>query len=39
MTSNEIAYLALVVFVFSLFGAVLAWASWMDSRSRRGGGQ
>jgi hypothetical protein len=39
MTTNEFAFLVLVVCVFSLFGGVLGWASWMESRRRQGGGQ
>jgi len=33
MSTNEIAFLVLVVGCFTLFGGVLGWASWMESRS------
>lgn len=33
MNTNEIAFLILALSAFSLFGGVLAWASWMESRS------
>ena len=33
MTTNEIAFLALVVCAFALLGGVLGWASWMESRT------
>lgn len=29
------AFLVLVIFAFSLFGGVLAWASWDESRRNR----
>lgn len=33
MSTNEIGFLVLALSAFSLFGGVLAWASWMESRS------
>jgi len=35
MSNNEIAFLILALGAFSLFGGVLAWASWMESRAKR----
>ena len=35
MTANETGYLILVVFALVLFGGVLGWASWEETRSRR----
>lgn len=32
MTTMELGYLALIVGAFTLFGGVLAWSSWMESR-------
>ena len=34
MSTNEIAFLVLALSAFSLFGGVLGWASWMESRAR-----
>ena len=39
MATNDIAFLVLVLSAFSLFGGVLAWASWMESRANRAGGK
>lgn len=33
--TNETAILALVISAFVLFGSVLAWASWEESRAAR----
>lgn len=35
MSSHEIAFLCMVVAAITLFGGVLAWASWMESRDKR----
>jgi hypothetical protein len=35
MSTSEIAFLCLVVGALTLFGGVLAWASWDESRARR----
>lgn len=35
MATNEIAFLVLALSAFSLFGGVLGWASWMESRANR----
>jgi hypothetical protein len=35
MTATDIQILALVVSAFSLFGGVLGWASWNESRRAR----
>lgn len=35
MSVNEIAFLALCVGSLTLLGAALAWANWMENRSRR----
>jgi hypothetical protein len=35
MASQDIAFLALAAGAFSLFGGVLAWASWMEWRANR----
>ena len=32
MTTNEIAFLALVIGAFTLFGGVLGWATWQEAR-------
>ena len=39
MTAIELGYLALIVGALTVFGGVLAWASWTESRdtSRAGG--
>ena len=34
MTATEIAFLVMAVSAFSLFGSVLGWASWKESRVR-----
>ena len=33
MTAHEFAFLVLALGSFSLFGGVLGWASWMESRA------
>jgi hypothetical protein len=35
MTVENVAFLALVIGALSLFGGVLAWASWMEERETR----
>lgn len=35
MSSGEIAFLSMVVGAITLFGGVLAWASWMEARDSR----
>jgi hypothetical protein len=35
MPVESIAFLALVIGALSLFGGVLAWASWMEWREKR----
>ena len=35
MTTGEIGMLALIVGALTLFGGVLGWASWQESRQRR----
>ena len=35
MSTNEIAFLVLAVSALMLFGGVLGWASWMESRAER----
>lgn len=35
MALNDIAILALAVGTFTLFGGVLGWASWEESRNNR----
>jgi len=35
MSVEDFAFLALVVGALSLFGGVLAWASWMEGREKR----
>ncbi len=35
MSVEDIAFLALVVGALSLFGGVLAWASWMEGHDKR----
>ena len=35
MPTNEIAFLVLAVSALMLFGGVLGWASWMESRAER----
>jgi hypothetical protein len=35
MTTAEIAFLAIVVGAWALFGGVLAWASWMEGRETK----
>ena len=35
MISNETAFLVLAIGAFSLFGGVLAWASWMEYREKK----
>ena len=35
MTANDIAFLTLVVGALTLFGGVLGWASWDESRNNR----
>jgi len=35
MPITDIAFLALVVGALTLFGGVLGWASWQDTRARR----
>lgn len=35
MSTNEIAFLVLAFSAFSLFGGVLGWASWMESRTNQ----
>ncbi len=35
MSTNEIAFLALILCSLSLFGGVLGWASWMESRASK----
>ena len=35
MTTNSIAFLALVIGAFALFGGVLGWATWQESRIAR----
>jgi hypothetical protein len=35
MSINEIAFLVLAVSALMLFGGVLGWASWMESRANR----
>lgn len=35
MSGNEIAFLALTLGAFTLFGGSLAWASWMESRAKK----
>ena len=32
MTAMEMGFLALIVGALTVFGGVLAWASWMESR-------
>lgn len=32
MTSSELAFLILAVSAFTLFGGVLAWATWIEGR-------
>jgi hypothetical protein len=36
VTTNELVFLVLAVSAFSVFGGVLAWASWMEARARKG---
>lgn len=36
MSTQEISFLVLVVGALFVFGGVLAWASWMESRDTRG---
>jgi hypothetical protein len=35
MSTNEIAFLALVLGALSLFGGVLGWATWMEYRASK----
>ena len=35
MSGGEFAFLVLAMGAFTLFGGVLAWASWMESRAKR----
>lgn len=35
MSASDIAFLALVVGAFVLFGGTLGWASWQQSRTAR----
>jgi hypothetical protein len=35
MSTNELVFLILAVGAISVFGGVLAWASWMESRGRK----
>lgn len=34
MSSNEMTFLVMIVSAFSLFGGVLAWASWTERREQ-----
>lgn len=34
MSTTELSFLIAAVSAFSLFGIVLAWASWMESREQ-----
>jgi hypothetical protein len=35
MSANEMLFLIAALGAFSLFGGVLAWASWMESHERK----
>ena len=35
MASNELAFLVLVVVAFTIFGGVLGFASWQETRASR----
>lgn len=35
MTTGEIGMLTLIIGALTLFGSVLAWASWQETRQRR----
>ncbi len=35
MSNGEIAFLCMAVGAITLFGGVLAWASWMEARDNR----
>lgn len=35
MIANEVSFVILALGAFSLFGGVLAWASWMESREKK----
>ncbi len=35
MSTNEMAFLIAAVSAFTLFGGVLAWASWTESREQK----
>lgn len=35
MSANEMAFLVLAVTAFTLFGGILAWASWMEIREQK----
>jgi hypothetical protein len=35
MTGSEVGMLVLITGAFVLFGAVLGWASWMETRLRK----
>jgi len=35
MSAGEIGFLALAIGAITLFGGVLGWASWMESRANR----
>ena len=35
MSGGELAFLVLAIGALTLFGGVLAWASWMESRAKR----
>ena len=35
MSANELAFLIASISAFTLFGGILAWASWMESREQK----
>lgn len=35
MSAGDVGFLSLVIGALSLFGGVLAWASWMESRESK----